>query len=399
MLNPVKRFFELNRKHFTSGGRLARLGFLFEVFEGIFFMPASITGAKPFVRDFLDAKRYMYLVIIAVLPCYALGVYNAGLQSYLARGLDTSLNIMVFATGLKIVVPIVLVTYIAGFFWEALFAGVRKIEMNEGLFVSCALFPLILPPTIPLWQVALGISFGIVIGKEVFGGTGHNFLNPALTGRVFLYFAYPAQSAGDAVWTYLGKNAHMVDGFTAATPLKVVKDAADSGLPVVEQLMEAGYTLKTLLLGLHPDCLGSSFGPLIILGGVFLLLIGIADFRIVLGGLCGALLTAVCFYLAARVWAIDNPYMAMNPVYHLLMGGLLFGLFFMATDPVSAPSLNSARGLYGFLIGFLTVTVRIFNPAYPECTALTILFMNCMAPLLDEVCLKLRLRKRIPNVG
>lgn len=398
-MHPVKRFFENNRKHFSPGGRLAKLGFLFEVFEGIFFMPANVTRVKPFVRDFLDAKRYMYLVIIGVLPCYALGVYNAGLQSYLARGLDTTLNIMVFAQGLKIVVPIVLVTYIVGFFWEALFAGVRKIEMNEGLFVSCALFPLILPPTIPLWQVAVGISFGIVIGKEIFGGTGHNFLNPALAGRTFLYFAYPAQSSGDAVWTYLGKSTHMVDGFTAATPLKVVKDAAESGLPVVEQLADAGYTFKTLFLGLHPDCLGSSFMPLIILGGVSLLLIGIADYRIVLGGLIGTLLTALVFYLAARLGGIDNAYMAMNPVFHLLMGGLLFGLFFMATDPVSAPDLNGARWLYGFLIGFLTVTIRIFNPAYPECTALTILFMNCMAPLLDEVCLKLRLRKRIPNVG
>lgn len=398
-MNPVKRIFDGTRKYFSPGGKLAWLGFLFEVFEGICFMPAYVTKVKPFVRDFLDTKRYMYLVIIGVLPCYALGVYNAGLQSHLARGMDTAYNILVFATGLKIVVPIVFVTYIVGFFWEALFAGVRKIEMNEGLFVSCALFPLILPPTIPLWQVAVGISFGIVIGKEIFGGTGHNFLNPALTGRTFLYFAYPAQSSGDSVWTYIGQKAQMVDGFTAATPLKVARDAAEGGLPVIQQLNEVGYTLKTLLLGLHPDCLGSSFIPLIILGGVFLLLIGISDYRIVLGGLIGALFMGWCFYMAANVLGLANPYLTLNPFYHLLMGGLLFGLFFMATDPVSAPSLNSARWIYGFLIGLLTVMMRVVNPAYPEYTALTILFMNCLAPLIDEICLKLRLRKRIPNVG
>lgn len=395
-MNIVRHFFDKTRRYFSPGGRLAKLGFVFEVFEAIFFMPARVTTVRPFVRDFLDAKRYLYLVIIGILPCYAYAVYNTGLQSHLARGLSVAYHFPVFVTGLKVVVPIVLVTYIVGFFWEALFADIRKLEINEGLFVSCALFPLILPPTIPLWQVAVGISFGIVIGKEIFGGTGHNFLNPALTGRMFLYFAYPAQSSGDGVWTYLGGQAtQMVDGFTAATPLKIVQDAAANGDAVVEQLNQAGYSLQTLFFGLHPDCIGSGCVPLIIFGGVFLLLIGVADYRIVAGGLIGTVLTA----LILNMFNAANPYMAVSPLYHLLMGGLLFGLFFMATDPVSAPTLYSARWIYGFLIGFLTVTARIFNPAYPEVTALTILFMNCFAPLIDEICLKLKLRKRVPNVG
>ena len=330
----VRRFFDKTRRHFSPGGRLAKLAFVFEVFEAIFFMPANVTKVRPFVRDFLDAKRYLYLVIIGILPCYAYGVYNTGLQSHLAQGLSTAYHWPVFVTGLKVVVPIVLVTYIVGFFWEALFAGIRKIEINEGLFVSCALFPLILPPTIPLWQVAVGISFGIVIGKEIFGGTGHNFLNPALTGRMFLYFAYPAQSSGDGVWTYIGgQTAQMVDSFTAATPLRIVKDAAVNGDMVVEQLNQAGYTLKTLFWGLHPDCIGSGCVPIIIFGGIFLLLIGIADYRIVAGGLIGTILTALIFNMSGGA----NPYMAVSPIYHLLMGGLLCLLCDMLARALFAP--------------------------------------------------------------
>lgn len=427
-MNIVRRFFNNNRKHFEPGGRWAKLGFLFEVFEAIFFMPANITKVKPFVRDFLDVKRYMFLVIIPLLPLYAFGVYNAGLQSHLASGLAVGFW-PVFGTGLKLVVPVVLVTYIVGFFWEALFAGVRKIPMNEGLFVTCALFPLILPPTIPLWQAGVGITFGVVIGKEIFGGTGHNFLNPALTGRMFLYFAYPGQSSGDTVWTALSGGAtQFVDGFTSATPLEIIKTVAtneETAVPEIvdsissaseqveqvvevvkrsvdslyDQLAQAGYTLQDLFWGLYPDALGSSCTPLIILGGIFLLLIGISDYRIVVGGFIGTLAAAVALNTIDLTLMLDNPYMALNPAYHFLMGGLLFGLFFMATDPVSAPTLFGARWAYGFLIGALVVIVRVFNPVYPEATALVILFMNCFAPLLDEIALKFRLKRRIPNVG
>jgi Na+-transporting NADH:ubiquinone oxidoreductase subunit B len=297
--------------------------------------------------------------------------------------------------GLKTVVPMVAVTYAVGYFWEALFATVRKHEISEGLFVTCALFPLTLPPTQPLWQVALGISFGVVIGKEIFGGTGRNFLNPALTGRAFLYFAYPAQTSGDAVWTVLAADrTAVVDAFTGATPLAVAQ-AVESG-SVVQAWSDAGYSLTKLFFGLYPDAVGASCTLLCIIGALFLITVGVADYRIICGGILGFLATGSLLNLFASPAA--SPYFGLNPFYHLMVGGAAFGIAYMTTDPVSAPALTGARWVYGFMIGMLTVLIRVFNPAFPEAIGIAILFMNCFAPLLDEIQLKARLRKRIPNV-
>lgn len=394
MMNPVKLFFDTQREHFSEGGRFEKYYSIFENIESVFYFPAEVTHVSPHVRDNLDVKRFMFMVILALLPHYAFGTFNVGYQSHLASGL--SLDFMpVIWSGLKVVLPLVLVTYVVGYIWEALFATVRKHEISEGLFVSCALFPLTLPPTMPLWQAALGISFGIVIGKEIFGGTGRNFLNPALAGRAFLYFAYPVQTSGDAVWTVLsaGKTA-AVDAFTSATPL-AVSAAVESG-SVHTALTDAGYTFSRLFFGLYPDSIGASSVFLCLIGAVFLIIIGIADYRIIAGDILGVLIMGLLFNLVATDSSL--PYFMMNPFDHLLIGGAAFGIAYMTTDPVSAPDLKGSRWLYGFLIGALTVLIRVLNPAYPEGIGIVILFVNCFAPLLDEIGLKFRLKKRIPNV-
>ncbi|UCH22770.1 MAG: RnfABCDGE type electron transport complex subunit D, partial [Deltaproteobacteria bacterium] len=332
MMNPVRKFFDSQRKHFEPGGKFEKFSFIFENIEAVFYSSEHTTTAGPHVRDSMDVKRFFFLVIVALLPHYAFGAYNVGYQSYLAAGLQPRF-IPVILRGLAVVLPMVIVTYAVGYFWEALFATVRKHEISEGLFVSCALFPLTLPPTQPLWQVALGISFGIVIGKEIFGGTGKNFLNPALTGRAFLYFAYPAQTSGDAVWTVLwGGQTAAVDAFTGATPLAVAA-ATESG-SVHDALLNAGYTLSKLFWGLYPDSIGASSFLLAIIGAIFLVCLKIADYRLIAGSLIGILATASLLNLVAG--DASSPYLMLNPIYHLLMGGSAFAMVYMCTCPITA---------------------------------------------------------------
>jgi len=394
MKDPVRKFFDSFRHHFVKGGKFEKYEFIFENIESIFYASEHVTQSAPVVRDTLDVKRYFFLVVVALIPHHVFGAYNAGYQSHLASGLSLDL-LPVFFKGLSVLLPMVIVTYAVGYFWEALFATVRKHEISEGLFVSCALFPLTLPPTQPLWQVALGISFGVVIGKEIFGGTGRNFLNPALTGRAFLYFAYPAQTSGEAVWTVLsGAKTVPVDAFTGATPLAVAA-ATETG-SVQHALADVGYTLPKLFFGLYPDSIGASSVLLAIIGALFLISLGIADYRLILGDIIGILFVGVLLNLVAT--DASMPYLSLNPLYHLLMGGSAFAIVYMSTCPITAPDLNAARWIYGFFIGALTVMVRVLNPAFPEGIGIVILFMNCFAPLLDAIVIKFRLKKRIPNV-
>ena len=394
-MKRIEKLFETTRKHFQKGGRLERLWPLYESIETVFFATSRVSAVAPNVRDSLDVKRYMLLVIIALLPHYAFGVFNVGYQSHLASGLNTAFWPVVW-TGLKAVVPIVVVVYAFGFAWETLFASVRKHEMSEGVLVTCALLPLTLPPTIPLWQAAMGISFGIVIGKEIFGGTGRNFLNPALAGRAFLYFAYPAQNSGDAIWTIsrAGKTAP-VDAFTGATPLSLAA-MTDAPATIPTAFSDAGYSLVKLVFGLYPGSIGGTATFLALAGGAFLVILGIANYRIICGCILGLLGTSLLLNMVAAEGS--PPYLMMNPLHHLITGGCLFAFTYMATDPVSATHMQSAKWFYGFGIGALTVLVRVFNPAFPEGAGLAVLFMNLFAPLLDHIEIKLRLRKRIPNV-
>ena len=391
----LKKFFDTIRNHFIDGGKFERFYPFYESIETIFLAPEDVTQKGPHVRDSLDVKRFMTLVIAALIPNLLFGIYNAGYQSHFASGLALGF-IPVFLKGLWIVLPLVMVSYAVGFFWEILFAVVRKHAISEGLFVSCMLFPLTLPPTTPLWQAALGISFGIVIGKEIFGGTGKNFLNPALTGRAFLFFAYPAQMSGDAVWTVVsGIKEKAADAFSGATPLAVATLTETYG-KIETSLTNADYTFLKLFLGRYPGSIGATSTLLCLMGAAFLILLGIASYRIIFGSVLGILATGYLLNLVGTESSMA--WFALNPFYQLVMGGAAFGIAYMATDPVSAPDMNPAKWFYGFAIGVLTVLIRVFNPAFPEGVMLSILFMNLFAPLLDNIVVSFRLKKRVPNV-
>jgi Na+-transporting NADH:ubiquinone oxidoreductase subunit B len=331
-----------------------------------------------------------------LLPHLFFGIYNTGYQAMVATGQQPQW-ITPLLIGFYHVLPMVLVTYAVGFFWEVLFAVVRGHGMSEGLFVTCMLFPLTLPPTTPLWQVAMGISFGIVIGKEIFGGTGRNFLNPALTGRAFLFFAFPVRMSGDAVWTASLVGADKaVDAVTAATPLAVAALTPKGDGVIIAALHDAGYGFWDLFWGLYPGSVGGTATWLCLIGAVALCIMGIANYRIVLGGILGVL---ACGYLFnALAVPGSSPWLGLSPWYHLVMGGYAFALAYMATEPVSGPDMDAARWVYGFLIGAMTLLIRVFNPAFPEGAMLAVLFMNLFAPLMDHVAVQARLRKRMINV-
>ncbi|BBO90254.1 NADH:ubiquinone reductase (Na(+)-transporting) subunit B [Desulfosarcina ovata] len=394
----LKQLFNATRSHFETGGKLAKLHPLFDAIETVAFAPALPTRADTHVRDSLDLKRFMTFVIIALLPPFFYGIYNTGYQAGVASG-QTPGIIAASLAGAWVVLPMLMVSYGVGLFWEILFASVRGHKISEGFLVTGLLFPMTLPPTIPLWQVAVGISFGVVIGKEIFGGTGRNILNPALTGRAFLFFAYPVNMSGDRVWTAVQQTGQQaVDAVTAATPLALSPLAA-SGETVTRILADAGYTFQRLFVGNLPGSVGETSTLMILAGAIFLLVTGVANYRIMLGGVLGVLAVAYPGYLlnlssggeTARLFSV-------HPAWHLVMGSFAFGIVYMATDPVSAPGMNLSRWIYGFIIGALTVMIRVFNPAYPEGTMLAILFMNIFAPLIDHFVIKARLSKRVPNV-
>ncbi|MBU0464960.1 MAG: NADH:ubiquinone reductase (Na(+)-transporting) subunit B [Proteobacteria bacterium] len=386
-MNPLKKLIDLSEKHFTGSGKFNRLEPLFDATKTFFFFPSSKNKYTPFVRDNLDLKRFMSFVILSLLPVLIFGIYNTGFQAGLARG-ESYAFIQAFLLGSRYVLPIIIVSYAVGFFWEIVFAAIRRHKISEGFLVTGLLFPLTLPATIPLWQVALGISFGVVIGKEVFGGTGRNFLNPALTGRAFLFFSYPVSMSGD-VWVAAG---NAVDGFSGATALSVL---APEGEKITTALSNSGFSLADLFFGLVPGSIGETSAFCCILGALFLIITKIANFRIIIGGITGLIVTSIIFYL---IPGGSDSWMNAGPLYHLCAGGFLFGISFMATDPVSAPGTNPGRWIFGFLIGFLIITIRVANPAFVEGTMLAILFMNVFAPLLDLIVMKYTVSKRIPNV-
>ena len=395
----LRRTLDSIHPHVTQGGKYQKFYALYEAVDTIFYAPADVNSGRNHIRDGIDLKRVMIYVWIAAMPCVFMGAYNVGLQANLALeamgltevvgwrgdlmamfgvGIDPNSVFDNFWHGFWYWFPIYAVVFIVGGFWEVLFASVRGHEINEGFFVTSILFSLIVPASLPLWQAALGISFGIVIGKEVFGGTGKNFLNPALTGRAFLYFAYPAQLSGDAVWV-------AVDGFTGATALSV---AAVSG---VEGLAEAGFSIQQSLTGHIAGSIGETSLIAIGIGGLFLLLTKIASWRIMLGVLLGVIATSLLFNL---VESETNPMFSITPMWHIVIGGLAFGTVYMATDPVSASMTDTGRLWYGILIGVMTVLIRVVNPAFPEGIMLAILFANIFAPLIDWFVIQANVRRR-----
>jgi len=392
----MRKFLDKIEPHFHQGGKYEKWYALFEAVDTFMYQPNDRTKTTAHVRDGIDLKRIMIMVWFAALPVMAWAMYNSGYQANVAleamgqtsidgwRGwfvgesmIDSSSVFANFFHGAFYVLPVYLTVFIVGGFWEVLFAMVRGHEVNEGFFVTSILFTLTLPATIPLWLVALGITFGVVVGKEVFGGTGKNFLNPALTGRAFLFFAYPAAMSGDAVW--------VVDGYTGATALSV---AASQGMDVLGQSL----TWTDAFLGNLQGSMGETSTLAILLGAVILLASRVASWRIMMGVLVGMVATAALFNF---IGSDTNHMFAMSPAWHLVLGGFAFGTVFMATDPVSATMTNTGRIWYGALIGFMVVLVRVLNPAFPEGMMLAILFTNLFAPTIDHLVVQANVKRRL----
>lgn len=386
--------------HFEEGGRLHRWFALYEATDTFLYRPGSVTRSTAHVRDCLDLKRMMILVWLCTFPAMFFGMWNVGYQANLAfaaqpdllaaqtgwrfevlrhlAGFDPSSVWHNLLGGALWFVPIYAVTFAVGGFWEVLFATIRRHEVNEGFFVTSVLFALTLPPTIPLWLVALGISFGVVLGKEVFGGTGKNFVNPALAGRAFLFFAYPAFISGDAVW-------NVVDGYAGATALS---QAAAGG---VQTLPAHGLSWMDAFLGFMPGSVGETSTLAILLGGGALLVMRIAAWRIVAGVMLGMVALSTLFNW---IGSASNPMFAMPWYWHLVLGGYAFGMMFMATDPVSAAMTNAGKWAFGILIGVMVVMIRVINPAFPEGMMLAILFGNLFAPLIDYFVMQANIKRR-----
>jgi Na+-transporting NADH:ubiquinone oxidoreductase subunit B len=375
---------------FEKGGKLEKYYFLFESVETFLFVPKDTTLRRGVqIRDGVDLKRFMMTVILALLPALVFGTYNVGYQYYAATGLEPSGSWDIWWIGIQRVVPIIIVSYVAGLFvTEFIFSVVRQHPINEGYLVSGILIPMVMPPTIPLWQVALACIFAVVIAKEAFGGTGMNVLNVALVARAFLYFAYPAYMSGDEVWVFLGDHV-AIDGFSGATPLGLVAATVESGQSAVAALGDS-YTMSNMFYGLIPGSIGETSVLWILVGAVILIATGVGSWRIILSGFAGAFGLAFIFQLTGA-----NPYLSMDPMLHMVMGGLAFGIVFMATDPVTASQTNTGKWIYGAMIGMLTILIRVLNPAYPEGIMLAILFMNVFAPLIDYYVVGANIKRRL----
>lgn len=392
----IKDVFDKYKPLFDRGGKFEKLMPLFETFETLCFVPNEVTPLKGAqIRDAVDLKRMMMTVIIAMVPALLFGIWNVGHQHSLATG-ETMSFMQQIGLGLMVVLPIVVVSYGTGLTVEFIFGIKKGHALNEGFLVSGMLIPLVMPPTIPLWQVAVATVFAVIIGKEVFGGTGMNIFNVALTARAFLYFAYPSQISGD-VWTYLGDKTP-IDGYTGGTTLAIANEVSVSNAGAVTDALATTnaalsadfYSFSNLFFGFIPGSIGETSTLMVLIGAAILILTGVGSWKIIAGVFGGAYLTGVLFNVIGV-----NEFMLMPAHYHLVIGGLAFGAVFMATDPVTATQTEKGKWIYGILIGVLTVIIRVFNPAYPEGIMLAILLMNTFAPLIDFYIVKANKQRRI----
>ncbi len=397
-MKRLRSFLDRLEPLFVKGGRFENFHAIFEAVDTFFYSPPDVARGSPHVRDALDLKRVMILVVFASVPAAVFGMWNTGYQAntalqslglvgiegwrgallpLLGAAYDPASIYDCVVHGALYFLPIYIVTMVVGLAWEILFAAVRNHEVNEGFFVTGWLYALILPATIPLWQVAVGITFGVIIGKEVFGGTGKNFLNIALVARAFLYFAYPAQISGDAVWT-------AVDGFTAATALGV------SALEGMAGITAMGLTWTQAFIGQMQGSIGETSTLACLIGGAFLVFTKIASWRIIVAVFAGLIIPTVLFGTTDS----SNPMLSMPWHWHVVVGGFAFGAVFMATDPVSAAQTNAGKWAFGLLIGFMTWLIRVINPAFPEGIMLAILFANVFAPVIDHFVIAANVRRR-----
>ena len=397
MQQLLKGLLERVEPLFEKGGKLEKLYPAYDAFATLAFVLPNRTHAGAHIRDDFDSKRMMVTVIFALIPCTLVGIFNIGYQRLLAEcgvsGADVCAMgvsftfVQAVVQGLIRFLPILIVTYAVGLGWEFLFAVIRRHEVSEGFLVSGFLVALIVPPSIPLWQLAVATTFGVIIGKEIFGGTGMNIFNPALVVRAFLFFAYPAQISGDRVWVAL-------DGYASASPLAVVAEGAEA--PIVDVLAAQGVTWLNSFVGLIPGSIGETSTLAILLGIGLLLITGVGSWRIMLSMLAGGVLMAGILNLAAPH---PGHFLALPIHYHLTLGGFAFGLAYMATDPVSAAATDTGKLIYGFLCGVLSILVRILNPAFPEGVMLAILFMNMFAPLIDHFVVRSNVKKRLARTA
>ena len=372
-MKVLRRYLDKIKPNFEKGGKFEKLHSTFDAFETFLFVPDTVTVKGSHIRDAVDLKRTMSVVVLALVPALLFGMWNVGYQHFLAVGSESAFW-QNFWFGFWQVLPIIVVSYVTGLAIEFAFAQARGHDVNEGFLVTGMLIPLVMPPGVPLWMVAVATAFTVVFGKEVFGGTGMNILNPALTARAFLFFAYPSQMSGDAVWI-----VDKPDAFSGATPLGHALVGEVGKIP--------GF--MDMFLGFIPGSIGETSTLAILIGALIMLVAGVVSWRIMLSVVAGGLFMGWIFNLVGL-----NEYMLIPAWEHLVMGGFAFGAVFMATDPVTAAQTTLGKYIYGFLIGFFAVMVRVFNPAYPEGMMLAILFMNVFSPLIDHYVIQANISKR-----
>ena len=387
-MNFLRNILKQSGKLFEEGKPLSWAYPVWEATDTILFSTDKQTSSGPHVRDNMDIKRVMISVVIALIPCYLFGAYNIGYLNALATDVSRSL-IDNFIFGMSYVLPVLIVTFVSGAICELSFAIIRKHEVNEGFLVTCALIPLTMPPDVPLWQVFIGTAFGIIIGKEIFGGVGTNIFNPALTARAFMYFAFPTKMSGDKIW------AVGPDGYTGATALAIPANPTeyDTASNLLNQSTQFDFSLWNMFWGLIPGSIGETNKLIILIGAAFLIYIGIASWRTMLASVIGLVFTASIFNLLSGY--STNAMLTITPLEHLLIGSFLFGVVFMATEPVTSAHTEKGKWIYGFMIGVLTVLIRSINPAYPEGVMLAILIMNMFGPLIDYYVVQSNINMRI----
>jgi Na+-transporting NADH:ubiquinone oxidoreductase subunit B len=392
-MNFLRKRLDVVKHNFEKGGKWEKYYFAYEALDTFLYAPNLTTEPKGVqIRDAVDLKRLMMTVIIAMMPCLIFGMWNVGHQHALAIGVISTFGDE-FWFGLLKTVPIIVVSYGVGLGIEFIFSTIRKHPVNEGFLVSGMLIPLVMPASIPLWQVGIATAFAVIIGKEAFGGTGMNVLNVALTARAFLYFAYPSQISGE-VWTVVGSGVQTVSGYSGATPLAL---AAQSTGNVISDLNSFGagwadgiYSFWNMFMGVMPGCIGETSTLMCLIGAAILVFTGVGSWRIIISVFAGAYGLGLLLNLLGT-----NPFTQMPAHYHLVVGGLAFGAVFMATDPVTAAQTNTGKWIYGFMIGMFTVLIRVFNPAYPEGIMLAILLMNVFAPLIDYFVVNANKKRRL----
>ncbi|MBG40125.1 MAG: NADH:ubiquinone reductase (Na(+)-transporting) subunit B [Flavobacteriales bacterium] len=385
----MRKILDSIKPHFTEG-KLKKMYPAYDAFETFLFVPNHTSSTSCHVRDSVDLKRTMGTVILALVPCLLFGCYNIGYQYYTQLGGELPSIFSLFTYGLIRVLPMIVVSYVVGLSIEFGFAVSRKHQVNEGYLVTGMLIPLIFPIDCPLWIVAISVAFAVVIGKEVFGGTGMNILNPALLARAFAFFAYPTKLSGDKVWVSQASNVDGVSGETALGQLAtLVKDKSSEASDV----LSSNFGIMDSFLGFIPGSIGETSVLAILIGAAILIFTGIGSWRIIFSGILGGFIMALIFNL----WNA-NGFMGLNPFHQLFIGGFMFGIVFMATDPVSAAQTNKGKYIYGFLCGFLAIMIRVFNPAYPEGIMLAVLFMNVMAPMIDHYVIQSSVKRRLNRI-